>query len=320
MCALATLALPLLAEAEYVSARARHVQVDHDALNRFCASADRADLASPHSEGTPLFFDGTYRTLHFLLLLRALDFCLWGDDGHVGNGAGRRDAEASLGEALRRAFEQGTPLWSARCLARVSRLELACLLGGAREPQLMDARVAMLNQLGQKLLEGYEGNLKCVIWAAGGSAPRLVGLLAEEFTAFRDVAAYAGREVQFAARAQALVGDIHQAFSGTRWGQFAGLDQLAGAADHRLAQALRALGVLSLSPPLASRVNGRAPLAPGGEEEVELRACSLWAVHLAQRGLAERGCDVGALALQRWLRRMVGPNAPPAHRTVTTAY
>lgn len=319
MCALATLALPLLADAEYVAARARHVRVDHDAVNRFCASADCADLASPRSEGAPLFFDGTYRTLHFLLVLRALDFCLW-DDEDARNGAGRRDAEASLGEALRRAFEQGTPLWSARYLARVCRLELACLLGGAREPQLMDARVAMLNQLGQKLLEAYEGNLKCVIWAAGGSAPRLVGLLAEEFAAFRDDAAYAGREVQFAARAQALVGDIHQAFSGTRWGHFAGLDQLAGAADHRLAQALRALGVLSLSPSLASRVNGHVPLAPGGEEEVELRACSLLAIQLAQRGLAERGRDVSALALQRWLSRRVRPNAPPAHRAVTTAY
>ncbi len=319
MCALAALALPLLADVEYVAARARHVQVDHDALNRFCASADCADLASPHSEGRPLFFDGTYRTLHFLLLLRALGFCLW-DGEDVRNGAKPRDAEAGLGEALRRAFEQGTPLWSARYLARVSRLELACLLGGAREPQLMETRVAMLNQPGPRPLERYEGTLKCVIWAAGGSVPRLVGLLAEEFAAFRDVAAYAGREGQFAARAQALVEDIHQAFNGTRWGHFAGLDQLAGAADHRLAQALRALGALSLSPTLASRVDGHVPLAPGGEEEVELRACSLWAVHLARRGLAERGCDVSSPALQRWLSRRVRPNAPAAHRAVTTAY
>lgn len=319
MCALATLAPPLLADVEYVAARARHVQVDHDALSRFYASADYADLASAQSGGTPLFFDGTYRTLHFLLLLRALDFCLW-DDEHDRDGTGRRGGEAGFGEALRRAFEQGTPLWSARYLARVSRLELACLLGGAREPQLMDARVAMLNQLGQKLLEGYEGNLKCVIWAAGGSAPRLVGLLAEEFAAFRDDAAYAGRKVQFAARAQALVWDIHQAFRGTRWGLLAGLEQLAGAADHRLARALRALGVLSLSPSLASRVNGHVPLAPGGEEEVELRACSLWAIHLAQRGLAERGCEVSSMALQRWLTRRVRPDAPPAHRALTTAY
>ncbi|MSQ13988.1 MAG: hypothetical protein EXR47_07670 [Dehalococcoidia bacterium] len=270
----------------------------------------------------PLFFDGTYRTLHFLLLLRALDFCLW-DNEHARNGAGRRDPEAGLAEALRSAFVQGTPLWSTRYLSRISRLELACLLDGARELQLMETRVAMLNQLGQKLLERYEGNLKCVIWAAGDSAPRLVGLLAEEFAAFRDIATYAGREVQFAARAQALVGDVHQAFNGTRWGHFAGMDQLAGAADQQLAQALCALEALSLSPSLASRVAGQTPLAPGGAEEVELRACSLWAVHLAQRWsggagvLRERAGDPAMAEAQGESERACG--APSGHDRVLVA-
>lgn len=127
--------------------------------------------------------------------------------------------------------------------------------------------------------------------------------------------------MRFLARAQAFVTDVHQYFSGTRWGQMAGLEQLTARSDHRLAQALQAAGVLLLNTPLALRIDGGRELHPGTLEMIELRACSVWAVHLLRQGLAASGITSTSDALRnRLLSLSTNGHVSPAHREAATAH
>src|SRR6266851_3041420 len=77
------------------------------------------------------FFDGSERTVNWLLLLDALNFCFWSEknqprwqivyQGEVLNGYW---AEAA---ALRRAVEEGKPVWDAEYLSTIDAQELAAI-------------------------------------------------------------------------------------------------------------------------------------------------------------------------------------------------
>lgn len=310
-----------LEDAHYVVARARGVAIDHRSLNRLSAQVATRGIIRIHEPEDSFFYDGTYRTLHFLLVFHALDFGLGPHPGRPSLSGVRADEDLALALSLKRAFEDGTPLWSARYLSRLPALELACILGGTGDPPMLAERVALVNQIGQRLQERHGGQVKRIVRNAESSAPRLAALLGDEFPAFRDEAAYDGRTVQFLARAQAFVTDLHRCFGGTRWGNLTGLGLLTARADHRLAQALRTGGGLSLDPRLARHLDGGGELPPGSAEEVELRACSAWAVHLIHADLAASGVPATADDVRRCLLALLpATHAVPFHRTNTTAY
>jgi len=61
-------------------------------------------------------------------------------------------------------------------------------------------------------------------------------------------------------------------------------------ADYRVPQMLQRLGVLWYSPRLEGKVRRGEMLEAGSELEVEVRACSVWAVELLRREMERRGC------------------------------
>jgi Queuosine salvage protein len=80
------------------------------------------------------FFDGTERTVNWLLLLDALNFCFWADKGQARwqieyHGA-RLDGYWAEAASLTRAVEEGYPLWDARYLSEMSSADLAHILRG----------------------------------------------------------------------------------------------------------------------------------------------------------------------------------------------
>ncbi|HZU67916.1 MAG TPA: queuosine salvage family protein [Ktedonobacteraceae bacterium] len=241
------------------------------------------------------FHDGTERTVNWLLVLDALNFCFWAEKGqqrwHIeyhGETLGGYWAEAA---ALTRAVEEGIPLWDADFLSKISREQLAHIFrsvpasgytDGAPIP-LFEQRLQNVHEVGRVLLQRYDGQFANAIEQADHNAVKLTLLLAQEFPSFNDVTLYRGHEVRFFKRAQICVADLHGAFSGKGWGSFADLDQLTAFADYKVPQVLRHYGVLSYSPSLAARIEAQELLAPGSEEEVEIRAATIWACELLRR-------------------------------------
>ena len=168
--------------------------------------------------------------------------------------------------------------------------------------ELMDLYARALRQLGDFL---GERSALDVVEAAGDSAERLAESLARGMPFFDDRGFYK--------RAQIVPNDL--TLAGVA--RFDDIDRLTIFADNLVPHVLRVDGVLRYKPELAARIDREELLAPG-EEEREIRACTLHACELiaAELAVAPRTLDV-------WLwNRGQEPRykALPRHRTRTTFY
>jgi Queuosine salvage protein len=329
--------LGVLSSTQWVVEHAMHVGINKNRvahvgaqlLARYSPSTEPAWYDRFH------FHDGTERTVNWLLVLDALNFCFWAEKGQprwrIDYHGEILDGYWAEAAALTRAVEDGITLWDAEYLSKMSRDDLAYVFrsvpaanGSVGEMiPLFDARLAHVHEVGHVLLERYDGLFAHAVEHAGGSAVNLALLLAQEFSSFRDVAIYRGREIRFFKRAQICVADLYGAFHGKRWGAFTDLDQLTIFADYKLPQVLRHYGVLEYHPGLAARVDNQELLQPGGEEEVELRATTIWACELLRREMSRAsGRAITAVEIDQllWYLGQNSSEMRPYHRTRTIYY
>jgi len=319
--------IEILERAKKVAEKGLHVRIDEEALGRFSREWVAEGLAPPPWEARYHFRGGDEETLSYLLVLDSLNFCFWpapgGEKWAVACESGWLSGYYALAFSLKQAFESGTSLADPEGLRSLSLTGLKEILKGRGEPQLMEARLRILNELGEVLLSDYEGKAFKLVAAAEGSAVRLVRLLGEKFLSFRDVAEYRGLQVPFYKRAQILAADLYGTFEGKGWGGFRDMERLTALADYKLPQVLRQLGVFRYSDSLARKVDHMIHLEAGGREEVEIRANTIWAVELIRRELARKGLDLRAFEIDWVLWNMGQADAfrvKPYHRTVTIYY
>lgn len=101
----------------------------------------------------------------------------------------------------------------------------------------------------------------------------IVGILG-----FRDHTVYKGHQVFLYKRAQIFAADLWGAFKGQGYGEFNDIGSVTIFADYIVPAVLQQLGVLRFSSSLASTIESQCEIGSGTEEEVELRACSIYAV------------------------------------------
>lgn len=330
-------ALGVLSSTRRVVEQGEHVWINREQIERLASSwiqhneQNRALDAELWNEQYH-FNDATERTANWVLLLDALNFCFWAEKGqprwqiaYQGELLNGYWAEAA---SLKQAVEEGFPLWDATYLSTISSEDMAHILRGTEGSPaipLFEQRVENAREVGRVLSERYEGQFARLIEQAGRSASRLAALLAEHFPSFRDVAAYRGQEIRFYKRAQICVADMQGTFGGKQWGEFFDIDQLTAFADYKLPQVLRHYGVLEYLPSLAARVESQQLLAPGSEEEVEIRAATIWASELLRRAMEREGHTMTPAEIDQrlWLLGQSGQNATdmrPYHRTRTIYY
>lgn len=309
------------------AAASRHVEIDDDALRRFAARMAGPGTSPPPWDAAGHFFDGTEKTVAYLMVLDTLNFCFWAPSGERRWEVRFEDSYLAgyvgLASALTRAMERGAPLDSAAWLARVNIGELTRVLGGRGTLQLMEERAAALRELGRVLLTDYGGRAHLLVEEAGGSAVALARLLAVKLPSFRDNALFNGRTVWFLKRAQILAADLHGSFGGRHWGMFEDMDRITAFADYKVPQVLRQLGILRYSPELASRVDSLDPIPAGSDEEIEIRAATITAVERMRRTSAAAGGRLLPHELD-WMLWSMGQDdrfrEKPYHRTVTVFY
>lgn len=303
--------------------QARHVTIDQVAVTRLCRRWHDDPFPVPpwddevHAGGDP----------NAVLLLDALNFCFWPDPGKekwsIDYRGRRLNGYMALAASLKRARDEGIPIFGADYLASLTEEQLAHVFRGHGSIPMLPERVANAREVGRVLQERFSGSFAEVIGRAAGSAVTLVELLVEHFPSFRDVTTYAGREVRFYKRAQICVIDLVGTFGGDSWGRFEDADRLTAFADYKIPQVLRAYGVLRYSPELAATVDDRMLIPAGDPREVEIRAAMVWAVEHLRRGLAELGRTATAYELD-WFLWNLGQrpveNERPYHLTRTIYY
>lgn len=322
--------LGVLTSTYNVVERGEYVWIDREQVERLAhqwvEESQVGKLTMPGWYSTYHFYDGTERSVNWILVLDALNFCFWAEKGQprwtIEYRGERLNGYLAEAAALTRAVEENVPVWDAKYLSDISKEDLAHVLRGQHSIPLFEERLYNVREVGRVLLERFDGQFISAIEQAERNAVKLVLLLAEHFSSFNDVASYRNSEVRFLKRAQICVADLHGSFGGKSWGAFTDMDQLTIFADYKLPQVLRHVGVLEYAPVLAKRVDSLELLAAGSEEEVELRAATVWACELLRREMARQGYALTAaeIDLRLWLMGQNSSDMRPYHRTRTIYY
>lgn len=90
--------------------------------------------------------------------------------------------------------------------------ELREIYSGLEDLPLADERARLIRELGQVVLDSFDGKFESLLASAEGSSAKLVDILVKNITGFRDEATFKGRQCFFYKRAQILVADLHAAF------------------------------------------------------------------------------------------------------------
>jgi hypothetical protein len=317
----------VLETTRFVIDRARWVSIDRGRVAEVAA-----DLAA--RPPTPVVFDCARHpcgpdpmVANVILVIDTLNFSFWPDPGQARwrvtwNGE-VLDGYWALVAAIQRALAEGTPIADAAFLRGITQQQVAEILRGEGEIPLLAERAAALREVGSALQDRYGGQFVTMIDRAGHDALKLVTLLSTELSSFADSAVYHGQPVHFYKRAQICCGDLVGASQGAAWGALANLDRLTAFADYKVPQVLRRLGLLVYRPELASRVDQRVPLPSGSDEEIEIRAATIWAVELLRLALAELAVHRSAVELDwlLWERgQTLPPDTRPYHLTRTVYY
>jgi hypothetical protein len=319
--------LEVLDSAEWVAEKSCHVEIDRDALRAFCAGLSKESLLVPPWDSRYHFSGGREETVAYLLVLDTLNFCFWPADGkerwEIQYGTERLSGYYGLAASLKKAVEAGVPITRPEYLGGLSIEDIQEILSGQGELLLMERRLEALRELGQVLRKDFSGSASLMVASAEGSAMRLARLLAEKLASFRDAAEYQGRKVSFYKRAQITAADLYGAFGGKGPGGFSDMAALTAFADYKLPQVLRHMGVLCYAPSLQEKVDQMINLEAGRQEEVEIRANTIWAVELIRQELKRRGKGLRAFEIDRVLWTLGQDDRfrkRPYHRTVTIFY
>ena len=256
----------------------------------------------------------------------SINFCYWGEPKWtVEINRNFYDGSSGMLRAVKNAIENGFDLLNPKYLENLSENDLSEILKGNVEMPLFLERLSLLRELGKNLLEKYDGAFKNVVEKAGGDAVKIVELLANDFSkVFNDIANYQDKEVKFYKRAQLVPAHLFDlSKSGLISMPLSGYDELTSFADYKVPQLLRKFWILEYTNDLANKIDNKVEILSGSDEEIEIRANTIWAIELASKILREKFTQANAVKIDGifWFKGQVkSPDDKPYHRTKTIWY
>jgi hypothetical protein len=315
---------PVLPACRWVASQAEHVTIDTDAVSTVARQWVAEGFVPPRWDPQFHFLGSPVHTAQFMFVVDTLNFCFWGEPKWRIRYRGRwLDGYWALAASISRAIEDGLPILDACFLSQISDQTVAWVFRGDGSLPLLEQRTANLREAGRWLMGRYEGWFHNFVEDASRNALSIALRLGEEVTSYRDVALYKGVQIPLLKRAQLCAADLCGIFGGKLYGSLADVTKLTAFADYKLPQMLRALGILRYSQDLAEKVDNLVPLSAGSQQEVEIRASTVWAVELLRQHLAVLGLEVTAVDIDYhlwYLSQSRELQSRPYHRTLTIFY
>lgn len=319
----------------YVFDHASHVQICEEAVDKVAAEWSTSSINSLKENITWDADNWHYcadvdsfgpKTCQYIFVMDSLNFCFWPTDGFE---------YEHLALGLKAVLEQDPTAFDANKLVCLTVETLRSWFPGWSLPNA-EERVLRLHELGQALLDDFQGLAENMVAKADRSAPKLVKLILQHLPGFRDTSIFQGKLIHFYKRAQILVGDIWAAYGireknikgddsqGQSIYQFHDMNALTMFADYRVPQILRNLGVFVYTAELAADIDTKKEIPFGSEEETEIRACTIIAVEMLRNALLRQGVDNVIEIEIDWLLWQQGEKIKdeiaPHHRTLTIYY
>ncbi len=293
----------------------------------FCKTVTPAELEGTEFEDSTIIKGLTEEEYIALCFVdSSLNFCYWGEPKWTIQVDGADwDGSAAMIRAIKQAVENDYPLLSADYLATIPLADLGTIFKGNVTIPLFNERLEILRALGRITKEKFGGQFSNIVQAANWDSLALIDLIVRDFpTVFDDAVNYHGHKVGLYKRAQLLPVQLHDLHGlGLVGRQINGFASVTAMADYKIPQALRKFGILEYTTELAGKVDNLVELPEGSEEEVEIRAMTIWACELIAGELNKRMPDVYAArvgVLFWWKGQVKSPDDKPYHRTRTVWY
>ena len=315
----------ILESTKFVVNESKYVKINEGKIDDFCKSF--TDEHIKHwLNNSPYNFKNLNdkEKLHFLLVLNSMSFSYWGNPKWTIEYKNKKyDGAFGMLTTLGRAIENNFKILDPNFLAEISKEEFEKILHGSVKIPLFEERWKIIREVGTVLLQKYNGNFENILKLANQDCRKLLDLIINNFPSFEDSSIYKGKKIHFYKRAQLLILDIYQVFNGQGYGKFKNIRELTACADYKLPQALRRLGILNYNEELAEKVDNKVEILKDSEEEIEIRANTIWAVELIEQKLKPRISHIDTMHIndRLWLLTQIkSPNDKPYHLTRTTAY
>ena len=322
---------PILDSLRPVFGRARWVKLNKRQLDNVAGWMAYESLSWPDFRAPFILDNEPHETMDFIFLTSAINFAFTDFATHQTfkvdyEGLERSDSDAMMA-CLKRAYDGDVPILEGEYLASTGSQDLEKIFAGNIPIPLLDRRLEIFHEVGAILQRDYRGRFHHF---AASCPPRLYdagrGLLerlVDEFPSFRDESNYQGHRIVFHKRAQLLFWILHARFHGDSIFNLEDAGRLTAFADYILPAALRLLGILDFHPELEAAIQQRHLIPAHSPQEIELRALTLWAVHLLTVEInSRRPTDLQIIepVIDARLWTHYHTTHWPHHLTMTTAY
>ena len=316
--------LDVLFTTKKVVEKAESVSIDMDNAIIFAESM-REHVASV-KPGTWVDSGLTFQeAVFFLLIFNSINYCFWAehgkkkwaieDDGKLIGGS------RGLFICLEKEAKSNANFFDPMYWLRLERDEMGRILSS--EIPMLAERAWCVKSVGKALTAKYDG-IEGFISEHHASATSYVEGLVANFDCYHDSRKYHGvGTVQFLKRAQLFASMLNDVVVARGYGELENVDRLTAFADYRIPQTLRHYGVLNYSKALGQAIEEHKLVPEHCQEEIEIRACTVWAVEELKLCLMRTGCPVTSAAIDSVLwntSQQIKNHALPCHMTYTTAY
>ena len=197
------------------------------------------------------------------------------------NGKRYSDSEAMMA-CFHRTIAADIPFFDGHYLADITREQLASVFTGTIEIPMLDERVVILREVGQKLVADYSGKYHNFVRSCApklySNGDGLLERLTQEFPRFEDVSMYKGNRVEIYKLAQLGIWGMHLALSPRGAWKLEDANMLTAFADYIVPVALRVMGIFEYAPELERQINSLQEVVRDSDAEIEIRANSLYVI------------------------------------------
>ena len=279
---------PVLQSVLPVVEASQHVRISEEAIRRVAGWMAYEEFA-PIGGGSSGPFDvgpDPDRITDLTMLVNTLNFAFTDFTTSVKfeteyRGVTYVDSEAMVA-CMHRAVSAGEPLLTGEWAARATHDDLARIFKGNIQMPMLAERAQILNQVGAVLVDRYQGawhnwvaSCTPALYADGDG---LLERLPVEFSRFSDVSLWRGHEVKIAKLAQLGLWSLHLSLARVRKKTLRDPWRATAFADYIVPVALRVMGIATFTPVLAEAIDHGVEIPRDSEEEIELRALSIYAV------------------------------------------
>jgi hypothetical protein len=229
--------------------------------------------------------------VNYLLTLHAIGFSFWGNPKWtIDTEYGTLDGFYAAAYALFNEVKKNKNFLNPNNLQHLSRDELQRILGSSVEIPLFEERYLNLISIGKSINEKMNGNFYLYIKDITDDI-ELFNTIINNFDIFNDISPYKGKQIYFYKIAQILVFDILLARQ-LKEKIEVDYSHLVGAADYKIPQVLRTLGILEYDKELSKLVDNKIEILHDSSYEIEIRASSIVIINMIYEKLNRKVCPM----------------------------